>query len=432
MQLRQELDQAQLRLQQETLGIAAQVQSVAKADFDRARSEMEHLEVQVNSQKSEVQRVNRDAVDYTGLQAEIDAKRKILSDLMARQTQTSSSERLKETTASNVRIVDKAELPIAPVSPRKILSLLSALASGLLLGVAMAFGIDHLDDTLKDEADIGRAGATVVLGYIPLFQPLRSVEGGTEDGKGDETNRIDLAAHIDSRSAFSEAFKNLRTSILLASPTGAPVRIAVTSCEPQDGKSTVSINLAIVLTQLGRRVLLVDADLRRPRVHRSFEVDNVVGFSSVLTANAELDECIQETAIPNLRVLSSGPIPPNPSELLGSQRMTEVLDSLRDKFDHIILDSPPVLSVTDPVLLSTRVDATIMVVRMGKTRRDGLALAAARLSQAHVRTPCTVLNGVDERSKHYYYYGGYRNYRADDASPGPSRKRDTRRTSAGA
>ncbi|HEX5045290.1 MAG TPA: polysaccharide biosynthesis tyrosine autokinase [Candidatus Polarisedimenticolaceae bacterium] len=427
MQLKQELQQAQARLQQETLGIASQVQSVTTAEYERARAEMSHLEAQVNSQKSEVQRVNRDAVDYTGLQAEIDSKRKILADLVARQTQTTSSERLKETSASNVRIVDGAELPRHPVSPRRTLNLAVALLLGMISGVGMALFLDHVDNSIKSEQDVAMNSGLPVLAHIPLFQSLQVV---TEDGAPvNSSSQLDFASHNDSRSMLAEAFKSLRTSVLLSTPDRPPVRIMITSCEPQDGKSTASMNLAIVLAQLGRSVLLMDADLRRPRLHRAFNVSDAVGLSSVLTGNAEIERATFDTFVPGLRLLPSGPIPPNPSELLDSPGLENLLRALeKTGYDHILLDSPPMLSVTDPIVLASRSEVCLIVVRAGKTIREGLREAASRLQKARPRTVGAILNGVSDRAGHYYYRK-YSYYRAQDGtadssnSVGPLRAR---------
>jgi len=424
MQLRQELEQARLRLDTETRQIATQVQSVAQADYERSQREMGNLEREVNRQKGEVQRVNRDTIEYAGLQSEIESKRKILSDLAARQSQTSASERLKDTTASNIRIVDQAELPEHPVKPNRRLNLaLSILVAGAL-GVGMALLLDHLDNTIKSEKDIQRFANLPVLGYLPFVPSLRAVPGN--GGQGSDSNLLDLSSHLEPRGPFAEAFKNLRTSIMLASPSRPPRTLTVTSCEPQEGKSTVSINLAIVLTQLGRRVLLVDADLRRPRVHRPFRLDNTSGLSSYLSGNVGLGEIIQGTEIPNLSVVPSGPIPPNPSELLGSPLLTELIAASEQLgFDHVILDSPPVLSVTDPVLLATHSDTTILVIHSMRTKRENLAAVAARLRQGRLRLPGTVLNAVTADAADYYY-GGYKYYyqqEQDSPSARPLRSR---------
>ncbi|HEX6851822.1 MAG TPA: polysaccharide biosynthesis tyrosine autokinase [Candidatus Polarisedimenticolaceae bacterium] len=409
-ELEGELAQARERLEIEQAGIARQVRATAEAEYGKARGEVEGLEAQVVTQKTEVQRVNRAAIEFASLRSEIDNKRKVLGDLVARQSQTQSSERLKDTGTSNVRIVDLAEVPERPVRPRKSVNLALALLLGTALGVGMAILLDYLDNAVKSELDILRVTKLPVLGHVPRFRSLRLVEGDApapDDEPAPAT--IDLASHADPRSTFAEAFKNLRTSILLASPERPPRHIVVTSCEPQDGKSTVATNLAIVLTQQGKRVLLVDADLRRPRLHRSFGIGNEAGLSNVLSGNAEAAEVVQTTEVPGLSLVCSGPIPPNPSELLGSPALATFLRHADEDlgFDHVILDTPPIASVTDPVLLSSSLDATIVVVRAGKTSREALAHSVERLKHSRARVAGAVLNAITDEIGSYYY-GRYR------------------------
>jgi capsular exopolysaccharide synthesis family protein len=266
----------------------------------------------------------------------------------------------------------------------------------------MALFLDHLDNSIKSEQDVVANSGLPVLAHIPLFQSLQVV---AEDGSAVTSSaQLDFASHNDSRSMLAEAFKSLRTSVLLSTPDRPPVRIMITSCEPQDGKSTASMNLAIVLAQLGKSVLLMDADLRRPRLHRAFNVSDSVGLSSVLTGNAEIERATFDTFVPGLRLFPSGPIPPNPSELLDSPGLENLLLALEEKgYDHILLDSPPMLSVTDPIVLASRSEVCLIVVRAGKTIRDGLREAASRLQKARPRTVGAILNGVSDRAGHYYY-----------------------------
>ena len=432
-ELDEELAMARRQMEVEARTIAVNVAAVAEADFLRARSELESLSAQRSAQKREVQRVNRDTIEYAGLQAEIETKRHVLAGMVERQSETETSFRLRETSTSNIRVVDPATAPKYAASPRKTLNVILALLVGSALGVGMAFLVDHLDNTVKNEQDLQRVGGITVLGHVPLTQSLHPV--GEETGAEDLTRQLDIGSHLDPRSNFSETFRNLRTSLLLATPDHPPRHIAVTSCEPGDGKSTVALNLAIVLTQLGRRVLLVDADLRRPRVHKSLLLGNEVGISSYLSGNAPLEDLIQESEIPNLRVISSGPIPPNPSELLGSPGLQTLLErfAAEDRFDHVIFDSPPVLSVTDAIILSTRIDSTILVVRSGVTSREALAQSAARLKQSRARVTGSVLNAVSHETGYYYGRYGYgRSYRyAYGAEEGPQEGSKTRRARKG-
>ncbi len=410
-QLDEELSQARARLEIETQGIARQVKSVAEADHAQARAEVESLGRRVDEQKLEVQRVNRDATEVASLKAEIDTRRRFLEDLVGRQSETEVSNRLRDTEASNIRVVDAALTPESPVSPRKRFNLIAAMLLGLAVGVGAAFLADHLDNTVKGEPDLERTAKLPVFGHVPLFEPLRVVSDPHAPSVGSQ-HPIGLASWLDPRSAFSEAFRNLRTSLLLASPDQPPRIIVVTSCEPGDGKSTVSVNLAVVLTQLGRRVLLIDADLRRPRLHRIFAVSNNTGLSSLMTGNATFEEVVQDCDIPGLALVSSGPLPPNPSELLQSASLQVMLARLRSggEFDHVLFDSPPAVQVADSLILAACADATLVVVRSGKTARDSLVAGVARLRQAHVHVSGAVLNAVREQDGYHYAYK-YRYYR---------------------
>ena len=400
VEVRQEFETATLQLHDEAERIAAQVRAVAGAEFDRLQDEVANLARETEGLKRDVQRAQRDGIEYAGFRQEIDTKRKVLADLVARQSETETSFRLKDTRASSVRTVDRAEVPARPFSPSKTRSLALALIVGLGVGVGMAFLFDHLDNTVKGEQDVERIAGLSVLGRVPLTHDLRAVD----DSDKDRTASLDLASHLDPRGAVSEAFRELRTSILLATPDHPPRHVVVTSCEPQEGKSTVAINLATVLTQAGRRVLVVDADLRRPRVHKTLGVANGSGLSSYLSGNATLDGLVLPTRIPGLSVVPSGPIPPNPSELLGSPGLGTLVRFFEDdeRFDHIIFDSPPVLSVTDAIVLSTCLDSTVLVTRSAVTTREALSAVMTRLRRARANVIGAVLNAA---SFEHGYYG---------------------------
>ncbi len=417
-QQRAELENSRRRLSQEMASIARQVREVARADFERARGEAEQLGEQVDRQKSEVQRIQRDAIEYSRLRAAIENKRGILASLAARQTETETSERLNVTGTSNIRVVDAAEVPKAPVRPNKVLNLLFGLLLGTVAGVGLAFLLEHLDNTIQSGEDVSRLTGLAVLAQVPVYHPLRSADPGDSSDESRAMRAVDLASHLDSRSIFAETFRNLRTSILLAAPDRPPRHLMVTSCQPRDGKSTVSLNLAAVLTQLDRRVLLVDADLRVPRLHKVLGIPNDVGLSSYLSGNASLEDLPVETDVPHLRAIPAGPIPPNPSELLGSPRLALLLERLGGEnggFDFLIFDSSPLLSVSDPFILASSLDATILVVRAGETTRESLSHAVTRLRQSRARVVGAVLNGLTEHAGDYYY-GRYRHEYAQDAA----------------
>ncbi|ANM29258.1 hypothetical protein ABI59_06145 [Acidobacteria bacterium Mor1] len=414
-ELRDELQQATTRLQSEVASLANQVRSGAAAEYEQRLGEVSHLEREVDRQKLEVQRVNRDAIEYASLGAEIATRRKVLDELVARQSETQTSEQLRGTRASNIRVVDRAETPDVPAYPRKTLSLMMAMIMGVGCGVVGAFLLHYVDNTIKNEVDIQRsAGGIPVMGHIPLYEPLRVVYGGQQlpgeepAAKADAEPNSDLASQQDPRSSFAEAFRNLRTSLMLASADQPPKTLVVTSCEPSDGKSTVSLNLASVLLQMGRKVALIDADLRKPRIAKALGLPNNVGLSNYLSGNAEVGELFQQCAIEGLQVITSGPIPPNPSELLVSNGLEALITRLSNEegFDHILVDSPPVIQVADSMILSSKLDATILVVRAGKTTREALSTGASRLLTRRANAIGVVLNAVPEGSS-YYAYGRY-------------------------
>jgi len=369
-QMQEELDGAANRLEVETDTIARQVRSVAKAEYAKVRDEVENLGRQVDAQKIEVQRVAGNAIGYAGLKADIETKRKILNDLLTRQSETDTTSRLKGGPASNMRIVDRAEIPRAPFKPNKPLNLALSVLFGLLLGAGAALLLNYADNTVKTEQDIQRHAGVPALGFIPLYQTLH---------------------------------------------------VVVTSCEPLDGKSTVITNLAIALTQIGRRVVIVDADLRRPRVHKVFGITNEIGLSSFLSGNAPVEEVVRDSGVPNLQVVTSGPVPPNPSELLASKALEAFMESLETvgPFDHVFFDSPPLLQMADAVLLATCMDATILVAREGRTIHQSLSSGVKRLRQSRARILGAVLNAVVERFGNYYYY----RYHRDE--PGESKPRSS-------
>ena len=425
-QLQEQLDRAKERLDIETESVARQVRSAAKADYAKIKDEVEFLGNQVNSQKGEVQRVGRDAIEYASLKAGIETKRKILTDLLTRQSDNETTRALKDAPASNMRVVDRAEPPRGPFKPDILLNLLLSVVFGLGLGAGAALLLNYLDNTVKNELDIQRYAAVPALGFIPLYQPLHVV--GAEEPASTSQYAADVACHADTHSSFAEAFKSLRTAFLMASPERAPRHVVITSCEALEGKSTVATNLAIALTQLGRQVVIVDADLRRPRVHKVLGIPNDLGLSSFLSGNADAADVLQETVIPNLHVVTSGPLPPNPSELLASKALETFLEKLDEQgsFDHIFFDSPPLLQMADAVLLANRMDATILVTREGRTTHQALASGAKRLRQSHARILGAVLNAVVERFGNYYYY----RYHRDEPNEKPSTLRRNRRRSS--
>jgi capsular exopolysaccharide synthesis family protein len=415
-QLRSKLEQSQARLDTETEDIGTNVRRGAESAFHQAQAEVRALTALLSGQEGQAQTLKRNAVEFKSIQSEVDKKRETLNALMARQNEMALTTRLSDldATSSNIRVVDRARPSPAPFRPNKKLNLALALAVGLGLGIAAALFLDYLDNTIGGPAEIERVAHLPVLAVVPHYKGARAAVP-------DLAPSVDLVAHRERGSAASEAYRELRTAILLSNPGRPPQRIMVTSALPEDGKSSTAINLAIVLAQSGRRVLLVDADLRRPRLHRVFGQANERGLSTILSGlETDLAAVIRPTVVDQLDLLVSGPVPPNPSELLDSPVFVETgRRLLASGYDHVVFDSPPALAVADPVIVAAAVETTILVARAGRTPRESLKRAVEKFAQAGVRPIGVVLNDLDP-GRHSYasYYGTYgRSGAGDERAP---------------
>ena len=280
---------------------------------------------------------------------------------------------------------------------------------GLLIAVGIAFLVEHLDDTVKSPEDVTEVAGIPTLGAIVRMKPV----------KGEEYS---LTALRNPRAPATEGFRTLRTNLEFTS-VDEPVRsILVTSAVPGEGKTTIASNLAVVFAQSGKKVLLLDADLRRPGIHRAFDLPNAFGLTNLLRAEeVPLDAVAHATAEPNLRVITTGPLPPNPAELLASQRMKSVLARLGREVDMIVVDSPPLQVVTDAAILATEVDGTLLVIDAGRTRKGSVRNAAEALSRVGAKVLGATVNRLSDRVGNYYYYHYYgKEYGAAGAEPGGS------------
>lgn len=299
-------------------------------------------------------------------------------------------------------IVEPAEVPTVPVRPKTPQNVLLAAAVGLVLGAGVAFFIEYLDDTIKTPADVEKDLGLTTLGTIARF-----------GGKALEDKLI-TAQH--SRSSVAEAYRILRTNLEFAAVNGDLKAILVTSPNPVEGKTVTAANLAVVMAQAGRSVILADADLRRPAVHRVFGVPNEAGLTTALVRGEEipLTDLLQPTEVEGLRVLTSGPLPPNPAELLGSEQMAHLVERLKGLADLVVLDTAPALPVADPAVLARVTDAVLLVVDSGATRRGMALRAAEHLSRAGAYIAGVVLNRFSPRGGGYYYYHRYDYYYSSD------------------
>jgi capsular exopolysaccharide synthesis family protein len=422
--LRSRLDQARSHLDAEVERLSSQIKATAENDWRRARREVENLEALRDANELAAQRLKRDAVRYATLQSEVDKKRETLDTLIRRQNEMALSTRLKDldTTTSNIRVLERAEPPVAPFRPKLETNLLMGILGGLLLGVALAFALDQIDNSIVTRADLERVTAMPVMAVVPRYKGASPVRSRTTRAAR-RTGPFDFVAHDDRRSVVTEAYRDLRTAILLSSAGHPPRRIMVTSALPEEGKTATATNLAIVLAQLDRRVLLVDTDLRLPRIHEAFDVSSAHGISTYLSGlETDPARLVVPTRIANLDLLPAGPVPPNPSELLNSEIFADLAVLLeRSGYDHVVFDSPPVVSVSDPVLIATVADVCLLVVRSGRTSRPAVKLAAERLRAVEGPSFGTVLNDLDPKSPGSVpsrYYGRYAEADEPRADPG--------------
>jgi capsular exopolysaccharide synthesis family protein len=408
-QLRSKMEQAKERLDVEIEEIGKNVRLSAESEYRQAALEVRGLSTLLDDQQGAAQTLKRDAVEFKNLQTDVQKRRETLNALMTRQNEMALTTRLKDldATSSNIRVVDRARPATAPFRPSKKLNLALGLLVGLGLGIAAALFLDSIDNTIASPAEIDRLVGLPVLAVVPHHGSASSRSVRRQEPALAET--VDLVAHRDRSASASEAYRELRTAILLSNPGHPPRQIMVTSALPEDGKSSTAMNLAVVLAQAGRRVLLVDADLRRPRLHKVFGVDGARGLS-VYLSGLESDPLAlaQRTAVEGLDVLVSGPVPPDPSELLDSTTFATMGPRfLAGGYDHVVYDSPPALAVADPVIVSSVVEATIIVARAGRTARESLQRAVAKFVQAGTRPIGIVLNDLDAGRHGYGTYGYY-------------------------
>jgi len=386
IKLKSAIQVAQAKLSGE---IGKVVQSV-RGEYQAALSQENSLNAALNAQKGEALTMNRKAIDYGVLERVVESSKQIYNSLLQRAKETGVSGELK---SSNIRVVDAAEQPRRPVTPRTALNELLALFGGAFLACALAFFFEYMDNRIKTPDEIRAHLGLAHLGLLPAMDqkngkyPLLS--GGVPAN-------------------FSEAFRSFRTNVLFSSAQEGARALVVTSTAPGEGKSMVASNLAISLAQAGQRVLLVDADMRKPKAHEIFGCKQEPGLSNVMVGSAKASDAVRKTAVSGLWVLTAGRIPPNPAELLGSARFREFVNSLKAHFDWIVLDTPPVMAVTDANLVAHHATGVVFVVGSEMTSRHAAKRAIDQLEQANARFVGAVLNRVDLTHNAYYYSQYYR------------------------
>jgi polysaccharide biosynthesis transport protein len=367
-----------------------------KNEYELARANESSLRGAVSNTRTEAINLNEKYVQYGVLAREAETNKQLYDALMKGVKEQSVTGELQ-----NVRIwvIEKAKKPGAPVKPKKLMNVLLGLVVGLFGGVGLAFFFEYLDNTIKSPEEIESKLGVPVLGIVPVME---SAEENIEEIIMKEPQNV-----------IAESYKTLRTAIMLSSANRPPKNILITSMGPEEGKTVTSVNLSLTIARSGYSVLLIDGDLRKPRVHTIFGLNNLSGLSTFLAGATNDIETVFKQPATNLTVIPSGPPPPNPSELLGSGRMNELMRILNDKFDVIIWDSPPLMTVTDSLILSKILDGTIIVTRAGKTtyevvRRGIRTMKGRRAGDMESHVLGIVINALDIKKSDYYY--NYYNY----------------------
>ena len=388
------------------------IMSRVRGEYNQSVQRERMLRNALESQKQEANNLNERAIQYTQLKHEAEGSRELYESLLRKSKEAAVVASLR---SGNIRTVDSARVPEAPSKPNIPRNIVLGMFMGLLAGIGLAIVLDILDNTVRTPEEAQQITSLPSLGLVPLMgetsdaKPVAGRRLPQKTVNGRVTTSLGLVAYGRPKSEVSEAYRALRTSVLLSAFGKAPKVILLTSPLPQEGKSTTSVNLGIVLAQKGGKVLIVDADLRRPNIHRTFGVGSTAGLSTVLAGSDTFEKvAIPSPILPNLTILPAGPTPPQPSEMLGSPMMRDLVAQWSTEFDHVIIDSPPVLSVTDAVLLSSVADAVILVIRSGQTTKEALRRSRNLLAQVNARVLGIVMNAVDLRSPdgYYYYYGG--------------------------
>jgi len=405
--------------------------AAAQADLARANSLAEQLREELDQQEQRVIGLNALAGEY----AMIDKAHATLSrtyEAIVKRVQEIEISMAAGSKNDNVFVISHPQVPVKPSKPRKKLSLFLAFFMGLALGGALCFFVDYLDTTIKTKDGAEKALNAPVIGYVPALK-----EGDVAKSP-DGQSAVELLALDKPRSAVAEAFRSIRTALAFSSVEEDRRHFVVTSSSPKEGKTLTSINIALALAQAGKKVLLVDADMRKPRLHKIFRVPAAPGLSNILAGEgvAGFQDALQPVAgLDGLSLIPSGPLPPNPAELLGSDRMKDLLTDLHDHFDVVVFDTPPAINVTDSAVLSRNVHGAIMVVRCFSTQRELARRSRDLLTQAGGKLLGVILNNVDvPRSGYYsydsyYYYHQYYYYYGDDNAK-RVRKRRRRRASS--
>ncbi len=366
-----------------------------KNDYDEARREEQSLRGAFNRQKSEAMSYDRSSAEYDLRKQDVEGAKEIYGQVLKKAQETNIMGTIN---VSSVQLIDGATPPKIPARPKKVLNMLLGVALGLFTGIGFALVSEHMDNTYTSPEELEENLGVPMLGVVP------------KSSRQDDKKPENIDAVIDPISPMAESFRTIRSNILLSRQNRSPRVIQVCSAMHGEGKSTVSVNLASIMAAAGERILLIDGDMRRPRLHKAFEVPNTRGLSSLITKKADLADVLRKTKIPNLSFIPSGPLYSNPGEMLGSTAMFNLMTGLREQFDRVLIDCPPYLGIADASLLTPLSDGVVLVVRSGKTIKDAVHKIKKNMDTIKAEILGVVLNDMAIRSVDYYYHYNYSDY----------------------
>jgi len=406
-----------------------ELEAKLKGEYERAVKDEQSLDAALNTAKLAAVNENQAAIKFDILKQDVETARTIYTDFLQKTNQAKLQVAEQD---NNIKVIQAAS-PGGPAGPKRLTIILTGFFLSLGAGIGLALLLEHLDNTIKTLDDVEQYVMLPTLGVIPTIASpsVRRLKAGDKKLLGNNTNghtqlalqdaknetQTRLMNGMDSSSIIGESYRALRTSLLLSAAGTPPKSILITSGQASEGKTTTAVNTAISLSQLGAKVILIDCDLRRPSIHKQLDLNNTEGITNYLSSNIELDALVRPLSIPNLSVITSGPLPPNPAELLSSKKMREMLQLLGGSYDHVVLDSPPIVNVTDPVILSTLVDGTVLVIQAGKSTRELVRRSRQELFSVRAKVFGVVLNNVHlhkDGSEYYYYYRYSQYYKSAD------------------
>ena len=421
-QIDEQIKTLEQQLSENTDRSTGRLKTRLETEYRQALARENAIRASFNQQKGETMDQNTAAINYRIIQQEIETNKNLLNNLLQ---QARENDVVKAGSLNNISVAEFATTPRGAVGPKRLMVVSVVFALSMVFGIGLAIFVEYLNDSINTHEDVERYMGLATLAIIPdTGKNGRGVLGSYGYGYGSSnsdsetalaktTEKPELLRNQPTRSPLSEAYRQMRTSIMLSIPERAPKTLLVTSSLPSEGKTTVSVNTALSLGQLGKRVIVIDADMRRPRVHKVFEIPNNEGLSNILSSQMSEDEIfnlVTEDPDTGLFVITAGQIPPNPAELIASEQMTRLIEILSEHFDHVLFDSPPIITCTDGVLLASKLDGTILVVHGGKTSREAGRRSKQLLKDVNARILGVVLNRITKQTSGYYYADYYKHY----------------------